>query len=131
MDVKKRIGYLKDLWQHAEKLHREGKQAEYERAGAHAYGLLREAWERAVEEVLLNGVVERYRNSVQTQKAKCLGDVCEGDCKALDQGMTKCSKWITGHDHAAAENAPFPDPPELQADIKALDDWVAIIRKRR
>jgi len=131
MDVKKRVGHLKDLRQDAEKLHRDGKQAEYERAGAHAYGLLREAWERAVEEVLLNGVVERYRNSIQTQRAKCLGDVCDVDCKALDEGMKKCSKWITGHDHAAAENTPFPDPAELEADIKALEDWVATIRKRR
>jgi hypothetical protein len=131
MNVQKRIGHLKDLWQAADKLHRDGKQTEYERFASQIYGLLREAWERAVEEVLLNSVVERYRNSVQTNRATCLGDVCEGDCKGLDDGMTKCSKWLTGHDHASADNPPFPDPSELEGDIKGLEGWVDAIRKRR
>jgi hypothetical protein len=36
----------------------------YEREGREIYGLLREAWEQAVSEVLLNDVVERYRPSI-------------------------------------------------------------------
>jgi hypothetical protein len=131
MKVKDRIGHLKDLRQAATKLHKDGNQQEYERAASIIYGLLREAWERAVEERLLNGVVERYRNSVETHRAKHLGDICEEDCKRLDAGMSKCSRWLTGHDQAAAENAPFPEPSELEQDIKALEDWVEEIRKRR
>ena len=131
MKVKDRLGYLRELWQSADKLHRDGQQQEYERNASYIYGLLREAWERAVEEVLLAGIVERYRNSIQTQQARHLADICERDCKDLDAGMTRCSKWLTGHDQAAAENAPFPEPSELQGDIKALDDWVQEIRKRR
>ena len=45
--------------------------------------------------------------------------------------MTKCSKWLTGHDQAAAARAPVPGPAELKADIDALDNWVSAIRKRR
>jgi hypothetical protein len=45
--------------------------------------------------------------------------------------MTKCSKWLPGHDQAAAARAPVPGPAELKADIEALDDWVAAIRNRR
>lgn len=131
MNVRDRIGYLNDLWQGADKLYRDGKQSDYERDAARIYGLLREAWERAVEEVLLNGVVERYRNSIQTNRAKHLHDVSEDDCRKLEAGMTKCSKWLIGHDHAAAENAPFPNAGELQQDIAALNSWVDSIRKRR
>ncbi len=60
LPVKKKIGYLKNEMQTAEKLHREGHQAAYEKDATYLYGLLREAWERALEEVLLGGVVERF-----------------------------------------------------------------------
>jgi hypothetical protein len=131
MKVKDRIGYLKDLRQRAATLQRDGKQSEYEHAASHIYGLLREAWERAVEEVLLNGVIERYRNSVQTQQADKLHDIDSADCRDLEAGMTKSSRWLPGHDKAAAENAPFPASSELESDIKALEDWVKKIRDRR
>lgn len=131
MKVSARISYLKDRLQAAAKLHRENKPGEYEQAGGHVYGHLRQAWERAVEEVLLNGTVERYRKSIESQRAKCLGDISDDDCKGLDAGMTKCSKWEGGHDHAAAEGAQFPEPTEIEQDIKALEDWVKAIRKRR
>jgi ABC-type lipoprotein export system ATPase subunit len=131
MKVKDRIGYLKELWQQADKLQREGKQSEYEHEASRIYGLLREAWERAVEEVLLNGVIERYRSNVETQRVEKLHDIESADCKNLEVGMAKCSRWLTGHDKAPAENAAFPASAELQSDIKALEDWVKKIRDRR
>jgi hypothetical protein len=45
--------------------------------------------------------------------------------------MTKCSKWLPGHDQAAAARAAVPEPTELKDDIEALERWVAAIRKRR
>jgi len=39
------------------------------------YGLLREAWERELEEVLLGGVVERYRTGIQTQQIEDIADI--------------------------------------------------------
>jgi hypothetical protein len=62
MEVKKKIGYLKNEWHAADKLFREGHQSLYEKDAQFLYGRLREAWERALEEVLLNGVVERFRS---------------------------------------------------------------------
>ena len=131
MKVRNRIGHLKDLWQTAEKTFRNGDQEKYEQDASYIYGLLREGWERGLEEVLLGGTVERYRNTIQTQQINQLADIDASDCKALDQGMTKCSKWLPGHDLSAAENEPFPEPKELEEDIKALEDWVQVIRKRR
>jgi hypothetical protein len=131
MKVKDRLGHLRALYQQVEKQHRIGNQAAYELQVASIYGLLREAWERAVEEVLLGGVVERYRNSVQTLRAGCLSDITSDECDALEAAMTKSSRWLPGHDQAPAENAPCPEPEELQQDIQTLQEWVDALRPRR
>lgn len=131
LPIKKKIGHLKNGWQAADKLSREGHQDAYEKDAKYLYGLLREAWERALEEVLLGGVVERYRPSIQTQQVAQIADITPEDCKTVETAMTKCSKWLPGHDQAAAARAPVPAPAELKDDIDALDSWVTAIRNRR
>jgi hypothetical protein len=131
MKVRDRLGVLRSMWQRAEKLYRTACRDDYEREAILIYGRLREAWERGLEEILLGGVVERYRPSVQTQQAKHLSDITDGDCNALEAGMTKCSRWLPGHDQAPAEGVALPDPNELKADIEALDTWVKTILRRR
>lgn len=131
MRVKDKIGYLKNCWQAADKKYRNGEQDTYEREAKELYGLLRESWERAVEEVLLGGIVERFRPSIETQRLAPLSDIREEDCKAVRDGMTKCSAWLTGHDHAAAARAPVPAPEELKRDIETLEKWVKDIHSRR
>jgi ABC-type dipeptide/oligopeptide/nickel transport system ATPase subunit len=131
MKVKNRIGVLNKMVQDADKLYRTAKRGQYEREAVIIYGLLREAWERGLEEILLGGVVERYRNSIQTQQARHLSDITGDDCQALDAGMTKCSRWLPGHDQAPAENVPVPDPEELRGDIEALENWRKTILTRR
>lgn len=131
LPVKKKIGYLKNEWQAADKLFRKGHQGAYEKEAKFLYGLLREAWERALEEILLGGIVERFRPGVQTQHIGTIADITEEDCRTLDAAMTKCSKWLPGHDQAAAARSPVPEPGDLKADIEALERWVAAIHKRR
>ena len=131
LKVSRRIGHLRKLLQDAEKLHREGHQAAYETEASLIYGYLREAWERGLEEVLLGGVVERYRPGVQTQQVALIADITAADCKALETAMAKCSKWLPGHDQAAAARADIPGPAVLKGDIDTLDDWVTAIRRRR
>ena len=131
MSVKSRIGQLKNLAQEAGSSYRRGHHNEYDERASRIYGLLRESWERGVEEVLLGGTVERFRHSIQTNRAMKLSDISEDDLAALKTGMRKCSRWLTGHDPAPGDNTPFPDPAELERDIKALDKWVGKIHKRR
>ncbi len=131
LPVRKKIGYLKNEWQAADKLFRDGHQSAYERDAAYLYGLLREAWERALEEVLLGGIVERFRSGVQTRHIGTIADICTEDCTTLDAAMTKCSKWLPGHDRAPAARAPVPEPSELKADIEKLENWASAIRQRR
>ena len=132
LKVSRRISYLNKLWQEAQSLFTKGEQGEYERRGCEIYGILREAWERGVEEVLLCSVVERYRPSVQTlNKIMDLSDIREVDCRAVQDGMSKCSTFMQGHDLSHADNRPFPEPDEVKRDINSLDIWAKNIRDRR
>jgi hypothetical protein len=131
LKVSKRIGYLKKLHQEAEALQKGGNQSAYERQAGMIHGYLREAWERSLQEVLLGGVVERYRPEVQTQQITQIADITPADCRAVDVAMTKCSRWLPGHDESTAARAPIPNPSELKADMEGLDTWVSRIRKRR
>ncbi len=131
MNVKERIATLRKRWQAAEKLYRTLGNEAYEKEAREIYGMLREAWEQGVSEVLLNDVVERYRHSIETQKVRHLHDISVNDCTSVEEAMTECSRWIRGHDQAAADGTPFPQPAELTNRIQDLDDWVRTIRKRR
>lgn len=124
MKVKERIKVLNRRAQEAVAVHNKLGTVAYEPMARDIYGMLREAWERAVEEILLNGVVERFRKDVQTKRLKELKAISDDDVKAITAGMTKTSAWLRGHDHAAAHNAPVPGPDELKVDIKAFVDWV-------
>jgi hypothetical protein len=131
MGIKDRIGALRKRWQSADKLSRTVGSEEYEKDARDIYGLMREAWEQAITEVLLNDVVERYRVSVETQKVRFLHDITEDDCKVVENEMSECSRWMRGHDQPGADATPFPDSAELKKRIDALDEWVKAIRKRR
>lgn len=131
MGVNQRIGVLRSRLQAATALAKKGDHDGYENAGREIFGRLRETWERAVPEVLLNDVVERYRPSIETKKVAPLHDITEADCKAVDAGMTACSRWIRGHDEAAADGTPFPKPDQLKKHIDDLEEWTKNIRKRR
>lgn len=130
MPTSDRIGKLRSLWQVAEKQFRTSPEA-YEPEARHIYGLLREAWEQAIGEILLNDVIERYRHSVESQKVRHLHDITPEDCKAVDEGMTECSRWIRGHDQPAADATPLPQPAAIKKLIDDLETWVKGIRKRR
>ena len=131
LKVRSRVSHLRKLYQDAEKLHRQGHQDAYEREAVEIYGFLREAWERALEEVLLGGVVERFKGSVQTRQVASLADITEDDCRVVTSAMTKCSRWLRGHDDAPAVRAEVPGPAELREDIEKLDKFLGDIRRRR
>lgn len=131
MSTKDRIGALKNHCQAAEKVFRTAGADAYERDAREVYGLLREAWEHAIGEILLNDVIERYRHSIESQKVRHLHDITEDDCRTVNDAMTECSRWIRGHDHPPADAAPFPAPTELRSRIAQFEKWVQEIKRRR
>ena len=131
MNVKERLGWLNKHWQAADKLARTSEVEAYQKEAAYILGRLREAWEQGVSEVLLNGVVERFRYSIATKLVDPLHDITPSDCEQVEAGMTFCSRWMVGHDAAAADGAPFPTATEVRKRIDDFDSWVDAIRKRR
>ena len=123
----KRIGALKDQHQLIAKLHKDHDEEEHRRQTIDAYFHLRMAWERAVEEVLLRKVVLRFRKGVETQRlAQVVVD--DDDYARVEAGMTKCSNYA--HDNAAIAGIAVPDPDELLADIRSLDNWRSSVETR-
>jgi energy-coupling factor transporter ATP-binding protein EcfA2 len=132
LNVGRRIGVLRQMWQIAEKTFRTIGENAYEPLARGIYGSLRETWERAVEEVLFNDVVQRLRRSVQTQRLrKVAGDVTEADYAIIEGNMSLCSRFLQGHDDAAPLNETIPDPTLLKSHIDTLDVWVQSVRERR
>jgi energy-coupling factor transporter ATP-binding protein EcfA2 len=131
LSTQKRIGSLRDRWVKAEKAFRTSGQDDYDPLATKLYADLRRTWERAVEEVLLNQVVLRFRPGVETTRLKKIGDISQDDLDAVEQGMTKCSKWAGSHDQALALNERLPSPDKLKQDIDALENWVKVVEERR
>ena len=118
--VKARIGTLKDMLVRLKKIEKEKSEDEYLFAAKSWYSLLREAWERAVEERLLKGVVERFSFGIQTQKLKKI-IVTDALINEIETGMTESSKWV--HDAAAGLNPTPPDTTKAESDLKFFEDF--------
>lgn len=129
MTVSKRLGVLRNELQNAAAILRKGDRATYEQKAEWIYERLRQSWERAVEELLLNELVLRFSDGVQTNRLKSLTDITEADVQLVDTEMSYCSSFV--HDESGAVRTGIPDPPVVQADIKWLEVWVAALRKRR
>ncbi len=116
-DVKSRLTYLEnDLLPSIRKLEKE-KDLNYERQ-ARAFGeLLRETWERLVEEVIFAGVVTRFKPSIETNK---LAGVIFDDSmwQEINRGMSLSSQW--SHDKPLTTGEAPPSPAELAEEIKKI-----------
>ncbi|MFN6196559.1 MAG: AAA family ATPase [Planctomycetota bacterium] len=129
--VKDRISLLKRRLDEARPYWDGGETHIYEPLARDFYGLLRESWERGVEELLLNNVVVRFGRAVQTKRLSLLVDIPAEDVGVVEAAMSKCSTFMRGHDDAAAINDPIPGLPELESDLKGFEDWVQVMRKRK
>lgn len=95
------------------------------------YGYLREAWERLVEEKLLNKVVERFGRAIQTNRLKRLQDICDNDIEIIDAAMSKCSALFKGHDTAPGLYETMPSTVEIEGDIKIIKDFDTELTRNR
>jgi len=131
LSVGKRIGILKNAHQQLEKIERTETEEVYKERVKILYGKLRETWERFIEEVFLNGAIQRFGRAIQTQRLSKIIDLTEDDYNHVDSNMTKCSIYFTGHDTAGALIEEMPDSNEFLADIKILEEFIKTITDRR
>jgi energy-coupling factor transporter ATP-binding protein EcfA2 len=123
--VAKRVRWLRDRLVMLKKLEKDGEQDQYHAEVKLWYGLLREGWERAVEELLFNNVIQRYDPRVQTRRLKDL-KISEDLIADVTKAMTNTSSWV--HDSGAAMNPTPPDSKEAENDLGLLDNFVKKFR---
>jgi hypothetical protein len=84
--------------------------------------------ERTVEKILLNGLVERFRRSVQTQQIKTLAKITADDCSIVEGMMTKYSKF----EHSQSDENPgaLPSVDEFSTDLDVVITWIDGFKKR-
>ncbi|WP_422362112.1 AAA family ATPase [Reichenbachiella sp.] len=131
LSVGKRIGILKSAYQQLEKIERTETEEIYKERAKTLYGKLRETWERFIEEVFLNGAVQRFGRAIQTQRLSKVIDLTAEDYSLVDSNMSRCSTYFTGHDTAGTLIEEMPDSAEFLSDVKALEDYTKEIRDRR
>jgi len=116
--VAKRIKFLRDRLVRLKKIEKEENDDIYLLELKSWYGLLREAWERTIEERLFKGVVERFSLGIQTQKLKNLV-ITDDLITEINKGMTESSSWL--HDSAAGLNPTVPETTKAESDLNELD----------
>jgi energy-coupling factor transporter ATP-binding protein EcfA2 len=132
LPVRARIGQLKVAFQELEKVERTGTEIEYSKHCFNFYNLLRETWERLIEEKLLNNVITRFGRSVQTQRLnKLIDNITQADYDAVDLGMSNCSTFFQGHDTATGLQQRPRKIAEIKADLELIESLVTDLNKRR
>lgn len=96
-----------------------------------AYTHLSATLERIVQDVILNGVIGRYRDWVRVEKLDDVAGFTTEECAEVLRIDKKCSGITCRHDPAAARGAPVPDPREFLQDLDALKSLVDQVKVRR
>lgn len=133
-NVKKRIGALRNRANDLRRLYKAcaiKTDAELGKELRDCYSDLRSTWERAVEQVLLAGVVKRAERPIHTQQMKWLSDITDEDIRIVEENMTKCSLLTNAHDDPLATPDSLPTIQEFEDDVNALDEWRKTIEDRR
>lgn len=131
LNVKRRIGILKNDLQKLEKISRTETEEKYKDEVKKFYGKLRETWERVVEELILNNTVTRFGRAIQTQRLKKVVDLTEDDYNMIDVNMSIASTYFWGHDTAGTLIEEYPNIDEVSNDVNILEEYVEELRKRR
>lgn len=108
--------------------HDRGDQANWRREVRSFSEQLREAWERAVEDVV-SPVIKRLAKKVQTDGLIRLTVLQEQDCHDMRDAYGRCSQLL--HSQPGELNPRLPSPDQIENEIAALESWAQNIRGRQ
>ncbi|MCG6959714.1 hypothetical protein LJE82_07475, partial [bacterium BMS3Abin03] len=103
--------------------------AEYEKEAKVFCSNIRILLEQIVETNLLNGIVKRYSQEVQTKnKIEHLAKITSEDCKFIDDLMTFYSQF----EHSQSDETPIelPKPEKIEEDLNAIVEFIKKLKKR-
>lgn len=122
--VTQRVHHLDKLLADAKAAEAAGNPDDFKKLNREYYSLLRSTWERAVEEILFNKVLQRLENEIKTQSLTGVR-VDSESVESVFNGMTRASAIIEAHDHAVAANTSLPTINEMTADLEAFKAFVS------
>jgi len=131
LSTKSRIKMLEEFLNQLEEAKNTGTEEIYKEKSKMFYGQLREAWERCIEEIVLNESVQRFGRSIQTKRLEKVIDLTEEDYKIIEDNMEKCSTYHMGHDSAGELIEETPTTEDTKNDLATLESFTKTIRKRR
>ncbi len=129
--VKHRIDGLEKDARAAKLLYEADDEDGYNNSVVTLYDKLRATWERAVEEVVFFGVVQRHRDYIDTSNIRKATVLNDADCDQLRAAYKTCSEIVKGHDPSRGRNAAPPVPDQLLRNIAELRAWVDSLRARQ
>ena len=94
------------------------------------YTKMRETWERIIEEILFNNVVQRFRPEIMTLRLEQACVDTQTDYPIIFEGMKRCSHY-SGHDPASDLPPDLPESDRISCDIKDLNDFAKTAIERR
>jgi hypothetical protein len=95
------------------------------------YSFLRATIERAVQELLLNRTVERFREYIDVSRIKGVVGIPQSEVDEILRLTQRCHDLVEAHDPVSAKDEPPPTTAELKKDIDDLKVVVESIRARR
>lgn len=97
----------------------------------HQYSLLRATIERVIQDILFNGVIERYRDWIKVGRLSGVIGFNYDEFEAIEKLYKKCCSVTSSHDPSSAKDAPTPTPIDLKRDISELTEIVSMIQNRK
>jgi energy-coupling factor transporter ATP-binding protein EcfA2 len=123
MKLKQRIGVLDQRVQNWDSDPPTTQEAARQRV-VQFYADLRTSWERAVEERLFQGVVQRLQRDVKTLSLRHV-TVTPDLAAMVENGMTRASHFV--HDEPLGATIPLPGQAEVAEDLQLLKDFAKAV----
>lgn len=96
-----------------------------------AYNDLRATIERVIQDVVFNGVVQRYRDWIKVGQLSGVVGFSINEFKEIDRLHNACCGIVSAHDRPAAKDDSMPNPVQLGKDIADLKTVIDMIKARR
>lgn len=104
---------------------------QYRDATAKWYRLLRQTWERAIEEAIVGDVLTRDDLQVHPAMVRTLVLFTAEDNRVLQHGYGRATELSEAHDESAVINSPPPSIDDLSSDLETIREWHKRIAGRR
>lgn len=95
------------------------------------YSFLRATIERVVQDQLLNGTVQRFKDYIDVKRLADVVGLQQTEVDELFRLNKRCHDVVEAHDPASAKDEPPPTPDDLKQDIDDLRALVQTVKDRR